>query len=57
MCPSYCNCDSCVYGNLELAKEVCDRFDGSSPFCRYFSCNVKDCKRTECISVEEMIDC
>lgn len=48
MCDKYCNCDNCGYD-----KSKCEYLGDGSPFCGMFQCTVKDCKRFNCISLEE----
>lgn len=49
-CECFNNCDYCD----KQSDEPCEYFDGSSPFCREFVCNVDECKRSFCISDEEI---
>lgn len=51
-CKYYNNCESC--GNNENCP--LGHMGDGSPFCRKFVCNVDECKRTTCISLEEEMD-
>ena len=51
MCENYCNCSVCGSD-----KSECLEMGDGSPFCHWFQCTVKDCKRPECISYEEEYD-
>lgn len=58
-CQYYAQCLHCSQYNEErIDEEKCEIFgypigDGS-PYCRYFCCNIDECKRGECISQEEI---
>lgn len=57
-CQYYTLCNHCTQFHDIVGEDVCDIFgvpmgDGSA-YCKYFSCNIDECKRSECISQEEL---
>lgn len=51
-CEKYCECKFCA------KNEDCplDHYGDGTAYCGKFSCTVKDCRRFECISIEEQMD-
>lgn len=50
-CKKYCECNFCIKNSNCLYEHMGD----GSPWCREFECTVQDCKRSECISYDEVL--
>ena len=60
-CKYYCECEYCAnYIPQNEPEKMCEIYGlpigSGDAYCKGFSCNVDECKRSECISHEELLE-